>query len=329
VIYTTQSTQAPRTVTEVAAGLAVDQDAASPVPTGFEPLDTALEGGFRTRELVIVGGAPGIGKTSVALQWARHAAAVGRAAVYACYEHDEATLLGRLLLQELGDLGGEDAPASHRTRSAVRAVTRGEARLEDELSDHPLLRAAYERLDDYAHRLWLVRASSIDTGLDELREMLAGYGRGAVLLVDYLQKIRSGVDTSTEVDRVAHLAGGLKELALDKDIAVVAVVAGDESALSARRLRLQHLRGSAGLAYEADIVLMLNEKALAVSKSHSAFDPVRAQTFNNQVVLSVDKNRGGPAPIDMEFTKDLAHFRLEPQGAIVEDRLVDSLLYPE
>jgi hypothetical protein len=74
---------------------------------------------------------------------------------------------------------------------------------------------------------------------------------------------------------------------------------------------------------------MMNEKALAVSKAHSAFDAVRALEFNNQVVLSVDKNRGGPAPIDMEFTKDLAHFRLEPQGAIVEDRLVDTLLYPE
>ncbi len=328
-IDATQSTQAPRTVAEVAAGLGVGQDAASFVPTGFEPLDTILEGGFKTRELVIVGGLPGIGKTSIALQWARHAAAVGHAAVYACYEHDEATLLGRLLLQEVGNLGGGDAAASHRTRSAVRAVTLGKARLEDELSDDPLLRAAYERLDDYAHRLWLVRASGIDTGLDEIRELMAGYGRGAVLFVDYLQKIRSDVDTVSEVDRVAHLAGGLKELALDKDVAVVAVVAGDESALSARRLRLQHLRGSAGLAYEADIVLMLNEKALAVSKSHTAFDPVRAQTFTNQVVLSMDKNRGGPAPIDMEFSKDRAHFRFEPHGAIVEERLVDDLLYPE
>ena len=83
------------------------------------------------------------------------------------------------------------------------------------------------------------------------------------------------------------------------------------------------------IAYEADIVLMLNEKALAVSKSHSAFDPLRAAEFNKQVVLSVDKNRGGPAPVDMEYTKDLAHFRLRPTGAIVEERLVDDLLYPE
>jgi len=320
---------APRNVAEVVAGLDFGGTGVQPVPSGYEPLDTALEGGFRTRELVIVGGPPGIGKTAVALQWARHAATVGRAVVYACYEHDEATLLGRLLAQEVGELGSGDAPALQQTMSAVRTVTRGETLLEEALSSDPLLRSAYGRLDAYAHRLWLVRASGVDTGLLELQAMVDDYGPGTVLFVDYLQKIPGDFDTVSETDRVIRLAEGLKELALDREIAVVAIVAGDESALSTRRLRLQHLRGSAGLAYEADIILMMNEKALAVSKAHSAFDAVRALEFNSQVVLSVDKNRGGPAPIDMEFTKDLAHFRLEPQGAIVEDRLVDTMLYPE
>ena len=76
-------------------------------------------------------------------------------------------------------------------------------------------------------------------------------------------------------------------------------------------------------------MLMMNEKALAVSKSHSAYDGIRAQEFTSKVILSIDKNRGGPAPVDLEFTKDLAHFRLEPMGSVVEDRLVDTLMYPE
>jgi replicative DNA helicase len=326
-IEATKGAHTPRTVADVAAGLVPGGEEALPIPTGFEPLDTALEGGFRPRELVIVGGAPGVGKTVVTLQWARHAAASGRAAVFACYEHDEATLLGRLLLQEVGNLGGSTRSA-HETRSTVRAITRGEVRLEDVAHD-VLLRAAYEGLDEYAHRLWLVRASGVDTTLSTLAEMADDFGRGSILFVDYLQKIPSNVPTVGDVERAAYLASGLKELALEREIAVVAVAAGDESALSARRLRFEHLKGSAGLAYEADIVLMLNEKALAVSKSHSAYDTVRAQTFKDQVVLSIDKNRGGPSPIDMEFTKDLAHYRFSPQGAIVEDRLVDDLFYQE
>lgn len=327
-IETPQDVRSPRTVAEVVAGLSTSGEMSMPIPSGFEPLDSALDGGFRTRELAILGGPPGIGKTSVALQWARHAAASGRAAVFACYEHDEVSLLGRLLAQEIGEIGDE-APASHYTRSAVRAVTRGEALLEEELSSDPLLRSAYSRLDDYAHRLWLLRASGVTTDLAELEAIADDFGPGTVLFIDYLQKIPGGSDRLKESDRATRLAEGLKELALDRDIAVVAIVAGDSSALSVRRLRLQHLRGSAGLAYEADLVLMMNEKALAVSKSHSAFDGIRAQEFTSKVILSIDKNRGGPAPVDLEFTKDLAHFRLEPTGSVVEDRLVDTLMYPE
>ena len=323
----TRTAHTPKTVADVAASLVPGGEEALPIPTGFEPLDTALEGGFRPRELVIVGGAPGIGKTVATLQWARNAAASGRAAVYACYEHDEATLLGRLLMQEVGNLGGS-ARSAHETRSTVRAVTRGEVRLED-VADDALLRAAYEGLDDYAHRLWLVRASGVDTRLSTLAEMAEDFGRGSILFVDYLQKIPTTIPTANEAERAAHLAAGLKELAMEREIAVVAVAAGDESALSARRLRFEHLKGSAGLAYEADIVLMLNEKALAVSKAHSAYDSVRAASFRDQIVLSIDKNRGGPAPIDMEHGKDLSHYRFSPQGAIVEDRLVDELFYQE
>jgi replicative DNA helicase len=327
-IEPTTRPRAPRSVADVVAGLNVPSESARPIPTGFQPLDTTLEGGFRTRELAIVGGPPAIGKTSVTLQWASHAARQGKAVAFVCYEHDEASLVGRLLAQEIGELGGSDAPASHYTRAAVRAVTRGEAVLEEELAADLLLRSAYSRLDEFAHRLWLYRASGVSTTMQELEAIADDFGPGTIVFIDYLQKI-PGNESVDELDRVIRLAEALKELALDRDIAVVSVVAGSADALSARRLRLQHLRGAAGLAYEADLVLMMNEKALAVSKSHSAYDGVRAKQFAQQVVISIDKNRGGPAPVDLEFTKDLAHFRLDPDGAIVEDRLVDALLYPE
>jgi replicative DNA helicase len=328
-IEASQRVHAARTAAQVAADLDIVRDGAAPVATGFEPLDGALQGGFRTRELAILGGPPGIGKTAIALQWARNAAATGHAVVFACYEHDEPTLLGRLLAQEIAAVERETGRSTSHTRETVRAIARGQTRLEDELPGDLVLRASYERLDDYAHRLWLLRASGIDTGLDELFEVADEFGPGTVLFVDYLQKIPSAFDSSTEADRVIHLVEGLKEIALDREIALVAVVAGDEAALSARRLRLHHLRGSAGLAYEADIVLMMNEKALAVSKAHSAYDALRAEEFSRQIVLSIDKNRSGPAPVDMEFRKDLTHFRFEPLGSIVQDRLVDDMLNPE
>src|ERR671911_176486 len=74
------------------------------VPTGFDRLDDVLAGGIRQGEVVLLGGKPGVGKTVVSLQWARAMAQRGIVAVYLCYEHDEVTLLTRLLSCEFGEM---------------------------------------------------------------------------------------------------------------------------------------------------------------------------------------------------------------------------------
>ena len=53
-----------------------------PVPTGFRELDILLDGGLRPQELVLLGGAPGIGKTAFAQQMFENIAASGRKVLY-------------------------------------------------------------------------------------------------------------------------------------------------------------------------------------------------------------------------------------------------------
>jgi replicative DNA helicase len=318
-----------RTLAEVTASLGSNSGVAGTLPTGFEPLDSALEGGVKTRELTLVGGAPGVGKTAATVQWARNMAYAGFPVVYVCYEHDETALLGRLLALEVGNLnGGNGSGAVGGTREIVRQIVRGDRSLEYELSSNMLLRAAYGRLETYANNLALVRGSAIETGMESIDNYASAVGPGGALFVDYLQKI-PGLPGSTDEEKVTHQAEGLKEFAMMYDVAVVAIVAGDQSGLNVRRLKMHHLRGAAGLAYECDLAIMLNEKYLAVSKRHSAHDPVRAEGFKRQVVFSIDKNREGQANLDLEFSKDFPHFRFDPHGGYVEDRLVDDLLYPE
>jgi replicative DNA helicase len=317
-----------RTVAEVTASLGSQLHSGS-LPTGFEPLDTALEGGIKTRELTLVGGVPGVGKTAATLQWARNVAYAGYPAVYVCYEHDESALLGRLLALEVGSLsGGNGLAAVGDTRELIRGIVRGERDLHEELAGNMLLRAAYGRLETYAENLSLVRGSAIDTDLETIEALVETLGSGSALFIDYLQKI-PGAPGATDDEKVVHQAEGLKEIAMLYDVAIVAVVSGDQEGLSVRRLRMNHLRGAAGLAYECDVAIMLNEKYLAVSKRHSAYDPVRAESFKRLVVFSVDKNREGQANIDLEYMKDFPHYRFDPHGGFVEDRLIDDLMYPE
>ena len=72
-----------------------------PVPLGFTPLDKTIGTGLRAGELLLIGGAQGTGKTTMALQMARNVASGGQANVlYICFEHDEQYLLNRLIAME-------------------------------------------------------------------------------------------------------------------------------------------------------------------------------------------------------------------------------------
>jgi len=319
---------AARTAADVVVDLEGGIDAFSAVPTGFGVLDRVLDGGLSARDLTVLGGVPGAGKTAMALQWARNMASNGHQVVYACYDHDDVSLLARLLMLEIGDLTGGSDASSLQARAAVRAVARGEMTLVEAAAESLLVRAAHSRLQAYGENLALLSASREATGLEELAATAEATGVDGVLVVDYLQKIPTE-DAHSEAIRVDRVAAGLKEIALNTKAAVLAIVVADKTGLNVRRLRQHHLRGASGIAYEADVVLMLNEKYRAVSKLHSAYDPLRAEEFKKRVVLTVSKNRHGPADVSLDFVKDFPHFRFDPDGAHVEEQLIDDLLYPE
>lgn len=293
-----------------------------PVPTGFRPLDRVLGGGLRPGGLTVVGGAPGVGKTILALQWARNIARDGRHVVYVCYEHDETELVLRLLALEAAEHGDEGlADRIDRDLAATRSAGRS---LHELLSSSDVGRQLLEVVDAYAPRLHLVRASGGHTSVHDIAEHVGSVGdERPALFVDYLQKVAVIPEPATEAEKVTRVAEALKDLALTERIPVVAIVAVEMGGLKTRRVRMHHFRGSSALVFEADVALVMNEKANAVSNVHLAYDPVRAATFHDWVVVTVEKNRGGPKLIDLEHRKDFERYRFDPDGSLVEDQLVD------
>lgn len=74
--------QAPTTATAVLSALLTGRNdealvRSAPVPTGFDVLDTALGGGIKATELLLLGGLPGVGKTVAAVQITRNLARDG------------------------------------------------------------------------------------------------------------------------------------------------------------------------------------------------------------------------------------------------------------
>lgn len=323
---------AKATAADLLAGLgpAAPQARAMQFPTGFQPLDDVLNGGFRAQDMVLLGGRPGIGKTVAALQWARWMAMQGNTAIFVCYEHSPHSLLGRLLAMELGSLARPDEIVElTRLRTIAQEVALG-ALPATALTTDPLGEEAFHRLEEYGPRLHLVQGSGMHTGVVELAHIVSEHRAGpTALFVDYLQKIPVTGNPGGAEERTTHLAERLKELAMVIEVPVVALAASDREGLTSRRLRLHHLRGSTALAHEADIVILMNEKAVSISKSHLAYDPVRAEQFKRWVIMSVEKNREGAPDMNLEFRKDLANYRFDPDGGFVNESLVDSVLFEE
>jgi replicative DNA helicase len=300
------------------------------IPTGFSPLDSYLHGGLRVGELFLLGGAQGVGKSTWALQLARHVAAGGHGrALYVCFEHSEEFLLERLIAMESAMAGGEEpiSVGDLRTLLANGAGVEGGG-IGDLLGKVGQAQPVLRRLAEYEERLFLVKAGAMTTveAIGSLARACPGSGP-LVVVVDYLQKVAVYPDPLSEEEQVRRSVEGLKELAMSQSVAVVAVVAADTEGVKAQRMRIHHMRGDTALAYEADVVLLLNDKHRAVARHHVVYQPHVAEGFHSWVVFSLEKNRGGVVGVDFELRKRFAHACFDPVGGFLSEQLVDGRLY--
>jgi replicative DNA helicase len=308
--------------------------AARVTPTGFHPLDTYLGGGLRAGELTLLGGPQGLGKTTLALQMLRNVVVSGGHGLYFSFEHDPATVLERFVAIEAAARHGIEAVPLRRIREAMESIDGHSGGLAERLASAPGGSEAVDAVERYAPRLHIQRASGGATDLASIRStvdaVIANAGTQPVVVVDYLQKVPVLDRAQSEEDRITTVAQGLKDLALDRDAAVFAVVASDKEGIaSGRRMRVHHLRGAAALAYEADVVLVINDKYDVVARHHLVFDVGNAERYRDYAVISIEKNRTGIDRIDLEFRKRFAQGRFETEGNPVSEQLVDERVFVE
>jgi replicative DNA helicase len=182
--------------------------------------------------------------------------------------------------------------------------------------------------------MYLMRGTATDSTIDNLRALVEARKGGAderrlVLFVDYLQKVPVIPEPSDETEKVTRVVNGLKDIALGSEIGVVAIVAADREGLKAKRLRNHHLRGSSAINYEADIILILNDKYNIVAKVNIEFNPYQAQRYRDWVIATIEKNRGGQDNIDLEWQKLFQYSCFDPNGRITAEKLIEERLYTE
>ena len=255
--------------------------------TGIAGLDAMING--LNQGLYILGGAPGMGKTTLALQMAAAVARRGTPVVYVTFENSPANLATKAIAGRAG-INPQD-------------VARGWA-------DVKALRKAAEEWRPAAERLALIEGTDRLTVAQiralALRAMNRAKAEQCLIVVDYLQMMgKAGAEfrsLATVRERVEVLGAALRELSTRLGSPVLALASqnraqgnygGGKGAAA-----LDSLKESGDLEYSADVILFLTQ-----DEKRPTTPPARA------IDLTIAKNRhGDTGKVPLIFRPDLSNF---------------------
>lgn len=254
--------------------------------TGYTDLDRALTGGgFLPGQLIGIAGATSMGKTALALGIAANQSISGQAPVlYLSIEMTEPQNTLRLLAMEArADL---KALAEGRTNDYDLANLSQAA---SHLNVAPLL------LHSGARTLAAIRA--------ETRRLKAEHPEMATVFVDHIHDMAHPADSRRE--QLGAIARGLKDMAMELDIAVVAVAQlrriGERTD---PRPRLDDLKESGDIENSMDVAMLLHRPEYYLSD-----DQAREQGVVGQAEAIIAKQRNGPTPtIKLTWIRHCARF---------------------
>jgi replicative DNA helicase len=210
-------------------------------PSGFTDIDD-LTGGFQPGNLIVLAARPSMGKSTLATNIAENAA----------IEHGRPVALFSLEMSE--------TELAHRFIASQAKVSSDELRKGRVKADRwPKVLRAVEKLA----RAPIFIDDSSDIGVLEMRakarRLHAKHGGLGLIVVDYLQLIRPDGRADSRVEAVGQLSRGLKILARELDIPVIAVSQLSRAVESRNppTPMLSDLRESGQLEQDADVVMFV------------------------------------------------------------------------
>ncbi|MDO8503421.1 MAG: replicative DNA helicase [bacterium] len=209
------------------------------VPSGFASIDDALAG-FQRSNLVILAARPGIGKTALALNIAQYVSvSLKRPVGIFSLEMSKEELVDRLLVSQ-ADIDAWKLKTGRLSEDDFTKLSDAMGELAEAplyIDDTPALSVLEMRTK--ARRL------QVERGID-------------LLVVDYLQLVR-GRNLENRVQEVSEISQGLKNLARELKIPVLAIsqLSRAVEQRGSKRPQLADLRESGAIEQDADVVMFL------------------------------------------------------------------------
>lgn len=245
------------------------------VPTGFQDLDKILAG-FQPSDLIILAARPSVGKTSIALNMAKHAAINhGISVGIFSLEMSAQSLVDRLLSSEAGVDSWKIKTGNGLTEYDMELLTEASSRL----STAPIY------IDDQAGNNILKMRSTA-------RRLKSENGLG-LIVVDYLQLMSASKNYDSMVNQITEISRSLKLLARELNVPVIALSQLSRAVESrGGEPRLSDLRDSGSIEQDADVVMFIH--------SEDAFKPREERTNIKKIIIAKHRN-GATGEIELYF----------------------------
>ena len=252
------------------------------VSSGFTDLDSICSG-FQKGDLMILAARPSMGKTSLGLNVAQHAALHSKIPVaFFSLEMSKEQLVQRMLCAEA-------MVDQHKLRT-------GNLKDED-----------WEKINNMAAKLASVPIFIDDTPAISIRELRAKarrlqaeYGLG-LIVIDYLQLMQAGKKTDNRQQEIAEISRSLKGLAKEMKVPVLALAQLSRSVEQRQDKKplLSDLRESGSLEQDADMVMFIYRDEY--------YNPDSEKKGIAEIIVA--KQRNGPTGIvELGFLKEYTRF---------------------
>jgi len=222
-------------IIELEKDCAFTQEGKQPgITTGLGILNHAT-GGWRNTNLIIIASRPAVGKTSLALHFAKKAAENGKWVNFYGFEMKSSDLMRTMFSSESG----------------INRLDLRDGRLTDKEWD--ILNSACVRLDKLPI-IWNDFAGLTSSKIKSNTIQNKKRNKCDLIIIDYLQLVKPFDKKAIREQQISEISRTLKEIALDQNIPIICLSQLSRQAANVKP-ELHHLRESGAIEQDADIVI--------------------------------------------------------------------------
>ena len=275
------------------------------IPTGFDNLDAALDGGLYAG-LYIVGAISSLGKTTFILQAADQIAQRGHDVMIFSLEMSRFELMAK----SISRLTLENCDGTPGNAKTTRGILAGARWRNYGQAETDLIKRSIAGYHEYSSHIFIhegIGNIGVEQMKQEVQKHIAFTGNSPVVIIDYLQIVAPHDERATDKQIVDRAVLELKRLSRDKKIPVIAISSFNRDNYTAP-VNMSSFKESGGVEYSSDVLIGLQ---LAGMDDLKQSDGQRANTTRKieemktadprKAQLKILKNRNGKIGISLYY----------------------------